>query len=218
MSDREKLADIKRAIQQNDHLSAEKWLDELLALMELGEPVAWLVWQRENAYLPEGWELTADNSEGFYAAVEESKNEKGKPLPLYLHAAPPERDRTEGDELHGWQVWQNQVCVECPSCGFTMGADHTDDMKLAKDSRPPNGDNGYTCPNCQITIMHHAAPPERDREAMEKLRALGFCWVANYRTDGVLIGLSAIKPDRPEAMSTPHIYIDPADAILGGEE
>ena len=71
--------------------------------------------------------------------------------------------RPSGGDNHGWPIWFNVTCVECPSCGFTMDYDHTDEM---------GGDGGYTCPNCQITEMHLAPQPERDREAMDLIREI----------------------------------------------
>ena len=30
----------------------------------------------------------------------------------------------EGDTKHGWQVWYNVVCVECPGCGMLHSAEY----------------------------------------------------------------------------------------------
>ena len=40
-------------------------------------------------------------------------------------------------ERHGWPLWINVTCVECPSCGYTFDADHED-----------VGRAGYTCGEC----------------------------------------------------------------------
>lgn len=49
-----------------------------------------------------------------------------------------------------WELWQG-LMVECPSCGFTFGADHTNAM----DEDDPDG---YSCPLCDITAYHtHAS-------------------------------------------------------------
>lgn len=39
-------------------------------------------------------------------------------------------------ERHGWNVWENVTCVECPGCGFTFDQDHED------------LEGGYSCSLC----------------------------------------------------------------------
>lgn len=59
----------------------------------------------------------------------------------------PANGRPMGTSRHGWAIWVNVTCVECPDCGFTMDHDHED----------ADG-SGYTCPNC-ATAMEEAGEP-----------------------------------------------------------
>lgn len=54
-----------------------------------------------------------------------------------------------------WELWRGRM-VECPSCGFTFGADHTNAMD-------ENDPDGYSCPLCDLTARHIKA---QDAEAL----------------------------------------------------
>jgi hypothetical protein len=67
-------------------------------------------------------------------------------------------DRQEPDVRDGWEVEHGVICVTCPDCAFTFGAEHRD------------AGGGYTCPLC-------ASPPApvegtREREIRERCSAI----------------------------------------------